>query len=111
MKTINRTVVFVSPKQPFIDWANSMDDDPELLAEETFATAYLIPDRYGEVNYEQYIKENSRRIFEIELASWVADEESWPPDRSYDAFQKWFDIRVADSVFDLCQIPLIRENF
>jgi hypothetical protein len=26
MKTINKTAITITPKQPYIDWANSFDD-------------------------------------------------------------------------------------
>ncbi len=57
MKTINRTVVTISPKQPYIDWANSFEDDGhELGLSEVHSTALLIPDRYDEYSYEKFIK-------------------------------------------------------
>ena len=57
MMTINRTVVFVTPKQPYLDWASSFDDDrPLSLEEKIFSTAYLIPDTYDELNYGKWLK-------------------------------------------------------
>jgi len=62
MKTINRTVVTVSPKQPYIDWANSFDDDgPDMDTSRSISTAYLIPDKYDEFSYEKFIKKSRNR--------------------------------------------------
>ncbi len=71
MKTINRTVVTIIPKKPYIDWANSFDDDgPKLYADTIHATSLLIPENYDEYNYELFMKINYKKIFEEELSSW-----------------------------------------
>lgn len=102
MKTINRTVVTITPKQPYIEWANSFDDDgPELDPSEIHSTALLIPDRYDEFSYEKFIKQNYTEIFELELEAWMADPDVWPEDRNYKTFKEWFDVRVSDTVLDL----------
>ena len=54
MKTINRTVVTISPKQPYINWANSFEDDgPKLESKDIHYTALLIPDKYDEYNFSE----------------------------------------------------------
>jgi hypothetical protein len=102
MKTINRTVLTIFPKQPYIDWANSFEDDgPKMDAETKHSTAVLIPDRYDEYTYEKFLKKIYSKIFQEELAAWMDDPEAWPQDRSYKRFNEWFDIRVSDAVIDL----------
>lgn len=55
MKTINRTVLLITPKQPYIDWANSFDDDGPTMADLRHS-AILIPDTYDEHTYENWPK-------------------------------------------------------
>jgi len=63
MKTINRTVVTIIPKKPYIDWANSFDDDgPKLYADTIHATSLLIPENYDEYNYELFVKKTTKRF-------------------------------------------------
>lgn len=102
MKTINRTVVTITPKQPYVDWANSFHDGgPEFDSSEIQSTALLIPDRYDEFTYEKFIKQNYEEIFEFELEAWMTDRDIWPEERSYKMFTEWFDVRVSDMVIDL----------
>ena len=68
MKTLNRTVVTITPKQSYIDWANSFHDDgSELDQSDLHSTALLIPDKYDEYSYEEFIRQNYTEIFEHEL--------------------------------------------
>lgn len=112
MKTINRTVVTISPKQPYLDWANSFEDDgPELDPSESLSTALLIPDRYDEFSYEKFIKQNYVAIFEAELEAWMSDPEGWPKKRSYKKFNEWFKVRVSDTVIDFGSDPVEVEEY
>jgi len=102
MKTINRTVVTVSPKQPYIDWANSFEaNGAQIDPSETHTTAFLLSDDYNELNYENFIEIEYAKIFDLELESWMASPKHWPKNRSYKLFKEWFEVRVADTVFDL----------
>jgi hypothetical protein len=79
MKTINRTVITILPKKPYIDWANSFDDSgPTMTPDSIHATSILIPEEYDEYSYEQFLKKNYKIIFEVELAAWMDDLDSWP---------------------------------
>ncbi len=50
MKTINRSVIKILPKRPYIDWANSFDDDgPPMDLQLIHATPLLIPEEYSRV--------------------------------------------------------------
>jgi len=112
MKTINRTVVTIIPKKPYIDWANSIDDDgPKLYADTIIATSLLIPEKYDEYNYELFMKRNYKKIFEEELSSWMEDPDVWPKNRDYNKFKKWFEIVSSDTVFDLGEGPIVIEDY
>jgi len=64
MRAINRTAVYVGPKQPYIDWANSFDDGgPTLSLDKAHGVTFLIPDTYDETNFEKWLKKNYREIF------------------------------------------------
>ena len=76
--TVNRMVVVVSPKEPYREWARSLDDDEptiDIMAEEELTTAYLIEENDApEQSLEQYWKS----IFEEQLNSWSRLPEEWP---------------------------------
>ena len=112
MKTINRTIITVLPKRPYIDWANSFDDGgPTMDPESIHATSLLIPEKYDELNYEQFLKKNYQIIFEEELAAWMDDPDLWPPKRDYDLFTQWFQVIASDAVFDFGKYPIVAEDY
>ncbi len=111
MKTINRTVITVKGKDPFVKWANSFDDGgPTMDINDLHTTAFLIPDTYDEYNYENFLKKNFKTIFESELDSWMTDPSVWPRKRTYKEFKEWFDIQISDIVFDLAKGDVITEE-
>jgi hypothetical protein len=79
MKTINRTLLIVTPKKPFMDWANGFEEDPsEVAPASVYRSAYLIPEEYDESNFKTYLKKYFSTIFEEELYSMTTDAERWP---------------------------------
>lgn len=99
-KTINRTALFVIPKQPYFDWANSFKYEVVASTDDRQATTYLIPDKYDEFNFEKYLKKNFSWIFEGELEAWMTDPDAWPQNRTYKEFKKWFDVVCSDIIWD-----------
>ena len=63
MNTINRTLLILIPKKPFIDWVKSFD----IEIDAGDYSAYLIPEKYDENEYKDYFKEHCKEIFESEL--------------------------------------------
>jgi hypothetical protein len=112
MKTINRTAITIIPKKPYIDWANSIDDDgPKIELESINATSLLIPIKYDEFNYEQFLKKKYKIIFEEELAAWIGDPNLWPKNRDYKKFKKWFEIIPSDALFVFGDDPIVLEEY
>jgi hypothetical protein len=98
MKTINRTAITITPKQPYIEWANSFDDAEKY--DKPHATTILIPDKYDEFNYESYLKKICKIVFEEELESWMAEPNDWPKKRTYKIFKEWFEVICSDMTWD-----------
>jgi hypothetical protein len=112
MKTINRTALTIIPKQPYIDWADSFEDDgPKMDAEAKHSTSVLISDKYDEYTYEKSLKKIYPTIFEEELAAWMDDPDVWPKDRSFKKFNEWFEIRVSDTIIDFGNDKIVHEEF
>jgi hypothetical protein len=102
MRSVNRTLVFIRPRNPYADWANSVDDaGPRYILDEHPGTAYLLPDNLDMEELNQFVRDNYRALFEDELDSWCSDPSRWPEDRSQKRFQEWFEVGVADLVYDL----------
>ncbi|MGI8733962.1 MAG: hypothetical protein ACR2LM_11785 [Pyrinomonadaceae bacterium] len=102
MSEINRSLLVVKPKQPFLDWAHSWDRARYTLDDiREDSTAYLIPEY--ELNDEQMVilEYCHGFIFEEELFSWCIDEATWPEQRDLKTFLEWFDLEFHSLVFDL----------
>lgn len=103
MNSINRQVAIIKPKEPYVEWINSLPGNVEPFSIESLredCTAYLLPNFDDDDESLKYLKKIYRKIFEIELASWSTDENSWPNSRDYNIFTKWFSIEFHSEVFD-----------
>jgi len=112
MNTINRTLLIVIPKKPYLDWVKRYeisDFDSDSGAEHY--SAYLISEKYDESNYKNYLKNHYSEIFEEELYSMIRDPDLWPQKRDYKTYNEWFDTKCCDTVLDLANEPIELEEF
>jgi hypothetical protein len=113
MQSINRTAVVIKPKQPFVDWLNSIPGEKSDYTLEKMPsehTTYLIPEFFGPDESRTYIKKIYSYIFEFELFGWYTPEELWPQKRTWNMFQEWFDIEINSEVFDLVEGDIEKEE-
>jgi hypothetical protein len=103
LPTINRCVLMVMPKEPYFDWANSLQGAlPMVEPDDTMQpSSYLLPDFEDEEDVEKFIKKNFRIIFDNELSAWTSNVSEWPTKITYKVFKDWFDIHFSTMVFDL----------
>jgi hypothetical protein len=104
MSFLYRNAITITRKQPYIDWANSLDDGgPELTAELAAdrRTIYLVPEANRHPDLRQLLDEFWEDIFDEELAVWMIDEGHWPKPRTREMFDLWFDAEATDSILDL----------
>jgi hypothetical protein len=107
---INRAVLIVRPKQPFLDWAAGLDDSGLLPDVEGEQTVYLIPDFGTDGDAEAILEEVYAEVFENELYGWHTDESAWPTNRDVQTFREWFAIELHSVVEDLCDYDIIEED-
>ena len=114
MTFLYRHALFVSRKQPYLDWANEIDPgtvilDLELSRRER--TVYLAPEMDGEPELGELLEERWEEIFDEELAAWHMAEERWPQERTREMFDAWFDVELCGSVYDLApEEPLTQDQ-
>lgn len=105
---LNRGIVLVHARERYAKWANRVD--PGRIPYEDmggWVHAYLIPEfDLAEESWE-WIRENCSTIFEIELNEWHSDPDTWPEDRTWKTFRKWFEIELIDLAWDLLETPLL----
>ena len=116
MYEVNRSVLVIKPKQPFVDWLLSLPFrfDPEevnLLNLREDCNALLVPPVEDFSEVRDFIKANWSGLFEAELADWCEDDSLWPVPRTQNLFSQWFEVETHSVVTDLAEAPLEREAF
>lgn len=111
---LNRTALVIRPKQPYIDWANSLEEDGPKLSlrkQDQEYTIYLVEEFNSDLDPGPALQKHYSSIFEQELAGWHRDPSAWPGKRSLRTFMEWFDVEMHSMVVDLAKIPLEVEWF
>lgn len=109
MRTINRNLFIVKPKEPFIEWINRvLKRDPPFILEQFIrdCTTYLIPESMSEEDAFQYIQSYKTHLFAVELNTWDKDQRTWPKGRTTAMFDHWFDLEFHSMIYDLDESPL-----
>jgi hypothetical protein len=103
MALLYRTPLLIRRKQPYVDWAVNVDEESRALAGafSDRCEIYLAPVAAHEQALEEVLGDCWEAIFEEELAGWIEDESTWPPDRTRAMFDAWFSAELADAVIDL----------
>ena len=104
MRRVKRAAVCIRPKQPYIDWANGLEEGGVKIGAEFMPaeTVYMIDDlAEGSIDAEALLEPYYAVIFEEELGGWHRVEADWPKRRDFETFQAWFDMEVHSMVLDL----------
>ncbi len=104
---LNRSALIVRVKQPFIDWANAIDDGPKAKLETYEPTLMLIEDMEDAAEWQRIEKRLWKHIFEHQLANWYRAPNDWPHPRTLSMFRKWFDVELHLGVYDTCDDPIL----
>ncbi len=108
---LNRSAVLVRPRQPYIDWAASLDDEGILPSTECGKTIYLVPDYEDDIDAMEILAQCYPIIFEAELEAWHTDEREWPSNRTFAMFRQWFEFEFHSIVEDICADPIIDDSY
>ena len=114
MFLINRSVAIIKPKQPFVDWANSVVDEDEQYSIPDISkdcSVILLPETDSDQHAEAVLKEIFQDVFELELLSWITDDDMWPENITYKMFLEWFDVEFHSMVFDSYEYDIERELY
>jgi hypothetical protein len=112
---LNRDLIIVRLKQPFVDWVNEADpysDGSRMTLDEANqdVSSFLIHDSASE-DLEGWLDICYSTLFDALLEEWYVDESLWPQDRSLALFKRWCDVEVHSMVFDLVDGPLVDDDF
>lgn len=106
---LNRAALIVRYKQPFVDWINAVEPNPQQRLKLADAnddnSAYLI-EVEDEEELQGWLKLNAVSLLEAELSGWYTEPQLWPKDRSLALFNKWCAVELHTLVFDTGTTPL-----
>ena len=111
---LNRTVLILAYKQPFLDWLNAAEQNPLSLTLEMLGIdndSFLIPQFDDPRHAVKWAEERWSFLFDSILFDWATEESMWPENRSLKMFLEWFDIDVHSMVWDLVNEPLLVEDW
>ncbi|WP_233130151.1 hypothetical protein [Synechococcus sp. 1G10] len=92
----------IYPAQQLLEWARQLDLDLDVdAADAREPCLYLIPDYDTVEEAEEILEEVYEAIFEAELDVWHRDTGTWPAERTYAVFRKWFEVRFYRLIQDL----------
>jgi len=113
LPTVNRCAITLHPKQPYIDWANGLEEGgPKLSLDDQdpdSITIFLGPDLEETAAIERWLRKNRDLFFEEMLEEWCTDPDLWPKRRTWKAFNDWFTVRIHTVVADTVDTPLETE--
>lgn len=92
---LNRTAVLVKLKAPFLDWLHEADPTSHKLALQDSVlepSVHLIPECKTSEGVTELLQEFCKDIFVDQLDGWYRDEPTWPEDRSFEVFSRWFEV-------------------
>lgn len=118
---VNRAMVVLCYKQPYIDWVKTAGPFPmELTLEEANddGDAFLIPAYDSHIDPVEttedavkWVEKRWRMFFEHILMSWIEDESAWPKKRTLKMFREWFAVEYKSMIWDMGVEPLMVEEF
>lgn len=115
MYEVNRSVVIVRPRQPFLDWLRALpggiDPGVTLASLQQNGNALLVPAADDADAVETFLLAHAAQLFQAELADWCEDAALWPAPLNAERFLQWFDLAIHPIVTDIAEEPLEREAF
>ena len=112
-RTINRAGLIVRPRQPYVDWANSMDDDgprADLRKLREEPSIYLVEVVDLLEDFPVLIDKYWAWVFREQLNGWMRDPELWPKELTHEMFLEWFDCELSTMIWDMLK-PRIKPLF
>jgi hypothetical protein len=119
---LNRAVVVLRYKQPYVDWIRTAGPNP--LADYSLAEAnddgeiFLIPSFDSAVDpvdgtedAVKWVEKRWKMFFEHILEAWIVDESTWPQKRTLKMFREWFDVEYRSMVWDMGNEPFVIDEW
>lgn len=113
MWSVNRSVLVVRPRQPYLDWVHALDEGGKKFTLEDLrqdCTSILVPQMEDEDHKDEILENIYLEVFEHELWSWMRDPAVWPSKRDLATFKAWFDLEFSSVTLDIVGKPIELEE-
>ncbi len=103
-RTINRAALVVRPKQLYVDWANSVDDEgPRAILQElrTDPSIYLVESIDLTEDCDLLVGDTWEWIFREQLGGWMREPDLWPEGMTRQMFLERFDCELSTMIWDM----------
>jgi hypothetical protein len=103
MKSLKRSAVIITPKRPFMAWANSCSAEGDFTKEyyqEHWRVIVIIPACFFIEEARKHVNAVWAELFAERLASWNTDKTLWPEVMDKKMFWQWFDMELVWDVVD-----------
>jgi hypothetical protein len=104
MWSVNRSVLVVRPRQPYLDWVHSLDEGGKKFTLDDLrreCTSYLVPQWEHEDQRDEILADVHLEVFEHELWAWMRDPAVWPLKRDLATFKAWFELEFCSVTMDV----------
>jgi hypothetical protein len=112
---LNRDLLIVRYKQPFVDWVNAADpytgDHLTILEDANEDSPVYLIHEFASEEFESWLESCYIQLFENILDEWYTDPALWPQDRTLKLFKAWCDLEVHSMVQDYVDGPLLDDDF
>ncbi len=100
---INRGLVVLKKKEPFLGWLKKLPDPIEMSLKEANEDpmSLLIPDFENAKEASDYIQDRFEKLWGFEMERWWEDPDDWEKNLSWNKFNEWFEIEASCIVWDL----------
>jgi len=102
-RTINRAGLIIRPRQPYVDWANSTDDDgprANLRQLREDSSIYLVECFDFQEDFKLLVDDTWEWIFKEPLNGWMRAPDLWPEGLTRAMFLEWFDCELSTMGWD-----------
>ena len=111
---LNRELLIVRLKQPFVDWINHADPNPDsahvTLEDANKDTPVFLVHEYTCEDLDGWLKQCYLPLFEEVLEQWYLLPALWPQDRDLALFKAWCEVDVHGIVIDTVDGPLTDDD-
>ena len=106
---INRSLIIVRAKAPFLNWLKSLPDPINLTLDQLNQDnkAYLVQEIESDKQREKILEHYFPLIVEEQLSGWWTDEGDWPEIEDLKVFREWFDVEIHSVVIDLLDEKIV----